>query len=269
MTTLIAWVACDGAKKSAVYLASDSRLSWGTINYWDFGRKIFASEKHGDILGYCGDALFCSQQLSQIVTYIDSCSSFGSLRNSNQRADSIYDLIRHSFGKYPKDFALPNFSIIYLTRSQKHHFHAYKITWSKPDVWEMTTLLIPSTSSIITVDGSGRSGYEIKQQLIKKTDFGTYSRSYFYALCEFIKSKKDFATGGAPQISGIYNKGPAKNIGVIYKGQRYIYGLEVPNGDALNNIRWVNETFENCDGIEMNRAHTAQPQPAPLTRSGK
>jgi hypothetical protein len=62
ITTLIAWVACDGAaKQNAVYLASDSRLSWAKLGYWDLGRKIFPSEKYGDILGFCSDSLFCSQ----------------------------------------------------------------------------------------------------------------------------------------------------------------------------------------------------------------
>lgn len=253
-----------------MYLASDSRLSWGNKGYWDLGRKIFPSEKYGDILGYCGEALFCSQQLSQIVTFIDSCSSFEEKTNPKERSEMIFGLIRDSFGPYPKSFCLPSFSIFYLTRRQKYDFCAFNIKWSLDNGWAMDELPVGNSSSLIAVDGSGSAGYKsLHKAEVETSDFGRHSRGYFYALHRYISGDIDPATGGPPQISCIYNVGAAIKLGTIYKEERYIYGLHIPEGKNLNNVRWVNETLENCDGILLERLDTAQPQPIPSKLSGK
>ncbi|MGZ9899796.1 hypothetical protein [Shewanella gaetbuli] len=271
ITTLIAWVACDGAaKKNAVYLASDSRLSWGQLGYWDLGRKIFPSEKYGDILGFCGDALFCSQQLSQIITYIDSCSSFEVVNEPLERSDLIYELIKNSFGPYPKKFALKSFTIVYLTRRAKYDFCAFSIKWSSAKGWSKEELKIGNTSSLIIWAGSGGNEYkELHANEIKHSDFGENSRGYFYALNRFIKSNKDPATGGPPQLSCLYNIGAAVKIGTVFDEERYIYGLKIPNGENINNVRWVNDTLETFDANQLKRFQNAQAQPVPRKLSGK
>ena len=60
MTSLLAWVGVDSRHLSSIYLASDSRISWGDVANWDFGRKLFASTKYPEIIGYVGDVLFPS-----------------------------------------------------------------------------------------------------------------------------------------------------------------------------------------------------------------
>ncbi|WP_063656036.1 hypothetical protein [Aliivibrio fischeri] len=264
MTTLIAWVACDSAKQASVYLASDSRLSWDSKGYWDHGRKIFSSDKYADILGYCGEALFCSQQLSQIITHIDSCRTFEEVLEPTARSEIIFNQIKLSFGPYPKAFALPSFSVIYLTRRGKFDFCAYVIRWSRKTGWSKEELKVKYQSSLIIVDGSGAVGYRVlHQNQIEKSDFGFNSRGYFYALHRFISSGRDIATGGAPQLACLYNVGPAQKLGTIYNGSRHLYGLEVPRSEYLDDIRWVNDTLESCSGMEMSRLPEAQPQPIP------
>lgn len=221
-------------------------------------------------MGYCGEALFCSQQLSQIVTFIDSCSSFEDDMDPHERSAMIFDLIRNSFGRYPRKFSLPSFSILHLTRRKKYSFCAFNIKWSKIKGWSMDEIPVGSSSSLIVVDGSGAAGYKsLHKTDVETSDFGRNSRGYFYALHRFISSNTDPATGGPPQISCIYNVGAAKRLGTIYKGERYIYGLHIPEGKNLNNVRWVNETLENCDGIVLKRLSTAQPQPIPTKLSGR
>lgn len=253
-----------------MYLASDSRLSWAKLGYWDLGRKIFPSEKYGDILGFCGDALFCSQQLSQIITYIDSCSSFEEITEPNERSDLIFELIQSSFGPYPKRFALKSFSIVYLTRRKKYDFCAFNIKWSLAKGWSKSELAVGHSSSLIVWDGTGGKGYKsLHENEVQHSDFGTNSRGYFYALHRFIKTNQDPATGGPPQLACIYNVGSAVKLGTIFDEERYIYGLKIPNGAHLNNVRWVNETLESCDANQLKRLHNAQPQPVPRMLSGK
>jgi hypothetical protein len=119
MTTLIAWSAIDQNATTAVYVASDSRLTWGTHGLWDAGRKIFASEKFPEILGYTGDALFCSQVLGQLISFIDTCSPMVALRTHNEKFEKVRALLERAFSKYPQTFCLPKFSILYLTRVGK------------------------------------------------------------------------------------------------------------------------------------------------------
>ncbi|HAS6064786.1 TPA: hypothetical protein I7135_21865 [Vibrio vulnificus] len=269
MTTLVAWVACDGAKQASVYLASDSRLSWEDKGHWDLGRKIFPSEKYPDILGYCGEALFCSQQLSQIITYIDSCRTFEGNEDPDVRSQMIYDLIKRSFGPYPKTFSLPSFSVIYLTRRAKFNFSAYVIKWSKKAGWSIENLNVGNQSSLIVVDGSGAKEYKsLYTSEIATSDFGTNSRGYFYALNRFIKRGIDPATGGSPQLACLYNVGAAIKVGVVFDGERYIYGLNIPASEHVNDVRWVNETLESCSGIKLQRLLKAQPQPIPTKLLG-
>lgn len=204
------------------------------------------------------------------MTFIDSCSSFEEDTDPVERSQMIYDLIRKSFGRYPKKFSLPSFSILHLTRRKKYSFCAFNIKWSMSKGWSINEIPVGDSSSLIVVDGSGAAGYKrLHKSEVETSDFGGNSRGYFYALHRFISSKKDPATGGPPQISCIYNVGAAKRLGTIYKGERYVYGLLVPEGKNLNNVRWVNETLENCDGIELKRRCDAQPQPVPTKLSGK
>ena len=56
MTTLISWVGIDQRRPTSLYLASDSRISWGSQHHrWDVGRKLFSCKVSADIFGYCGD----------------------------------------------------------------------------------------------------------------------------------------------------------------------------------------------------------------------
>ena len=57
MTLLVAWAGVDTHGTSFVYIASDSRISWGTTATFDYGRKVFAFAHWPDVLGYCGDVL--------------------------------------------------------------------------------------------------------------------------------------------------------------------------------------------------------------------
>ncbi len=264
MTTLISWITYDQNKQASIYVASDSRLSWTKHETWDSGRKVYCSDKYPDILGYCGDVLFCSQVISQVMTYIDSCEVFEDLNCPHKRFQLICNLIERSFGEYPAKYAFDSFKIIYVTRIEKYCFAAFLITWNKRNGWNFEELAIPDSTETVLVAGSGAQEYNDRySQEYSSSDIGGYSRSFYSCLYRHVTSGNDPLTGGAIQLAGVFNAKPAKHHGVVMKEKRYVYGMEVDDTEKINSVRWVNENFENCDGNDLKRFETAQRQPLP------
>lgn len=284
MTTLIAWAAIDSRGTSAVYMASDSRLSWDKTGVWDSGRKIFASERFPEILGYTGDALFCTQVLSQVIAFIDSCAPLSNLTEVDQKFAYIGDLVERAFSLYPTQFCLPNFSILYLTRIGKawgactfawtsesgwkpRKVHAIPMSW---DEVEMQGSFKPTQAQMVLFasDGTGgemfRKYYNTSEWLSK---LPIYSRGIFGAFSDFIDSAQDEKTGGKPQVSGLYREFEAKKIGFVDGDNRYLYGVLVSPNDYQGAVRWVNHTFENCAALSGERLQNAQLQPAPYAKT--
>jgi hypothetical protein len=101
MTTLISWVGVDSRSASSVYIASDSRISWGSSNCWDTGRKVFASKIRPDVFGYCGDVLFPTQVLGQLIEQIDQSILFSHGEPFRSRAKIVKQALAASLGNIP------------------------------------------------------------------------------------------------------------------------------------------------------------------------
>lgn len=264
MTTIISWISYDQKRQSSIYIASDSRLSWSNQGTWDSGRKVYCSNKYPDILGYCGDVLFCSQVISQVMTYIDSCEVFEVESSARQRFQLIFELINRSFGDYPTQYALDSFDIVYATRVERYSFAAFQIKWNKSTGWQFQDLEIPDRTGLVLVSGSGATKYLKRySEEFSKSDIAGYSRSYYSCLHHHVISGNDTLTGGPIQLAGIFNTKAAIHHGVIMEGARYIYGMKVDESQNMNCVRWVNEHFENCDGRALVRYESAQRQPLP------
>lgn len=284
MTTLIAWAAIDRDSTSAVYMASDSRLSWGEDSRWDSGRKIFASEKFPEILGYTGDALFCTQILSQVTSFIDSCAPLEQLLTLEDKYEYVGELIERAFKAYPTQFCLPNFSILYLTRLgmswgactfswtdkagwQPKKIHKIPMTWD--DVRGKDSFAAAQASIVVFVsDGTGGEKF---RRFYNRSDWLTklplLSRGIFGAFADFIDLGIDGKTGGKPQISGLYRRFEAQKIGFVDEEGRYLYGILVLPSDYQAQTRWVNRTFENCGSLSGKRIPGEQRQPAPYAKT--
>src|SRR5258705_12262992 len=77
MTSIVAWAGVDSRRVGTIYIASDSRISWGRYQ-WDQGRKVFACRKAPHIFGYWGDVLFPALALPVLVERIDSIAASAS-----------------------------------------------------------------------------------------------------------------------------------------------------------------------------------------------
>jgi hypothetical protein len=280
MTTLIAWAAIDQNVATAVYVASDSRLTWDDLSRWDSGRKIFASEKHPEILGYTGDALFCSQVLGQVISFIDTCAPMEKLKTHEEKFAKVRALLERAFSTYPQNFCLPKFSVFYLTRIGRE-WGACTFEWCLSRGWSFTKVhAIPVTARAVREGGindteranalifvsAGSGGAKFRafysaSEWAKKLPL--LSRGIFGAFCDFISSGIDSKTGGYAQLSCLYASKGAQKIGYAEGAGRYLYGIELDSTDLEERVRWVNRTFENCEPRSGELRPGAQRQPAP------
>ncbi|POC05847.1 hypothetical protein [Vibrio vulnificus] len=268
MTTLVSWAGVDTHGPASIYIASDSRISWGT-GPWDLGRKVFASKNTPNILGFSGTVAFPTQILSRIIDLIDCGMLFKEDDEFEIKLEKIRAYVESNYKPLPK-VVCGDFTIIYATRvGERMHssFHVGKIigTVNKKVTKELAS--IPEVSDIIYRSGTGRGPLNLWHKKWTGVDKDGHpkqirtSRSVFGAFCDSLASKADKDTGGAPQLVGLYRVGPALRFGVIYNNQRYLYGAPVTELNDINQIEWRNELFERCCGETLCLLGKAQRQP--------
>lgn len=226
MTSLVSWVGVDSRAFSSIYIASDSRLSWKDGKTWDFGRKLFASRKYPDILGYVGDVQFPSLVLGQVIDMVDANLLFADDDSPQTKQDKLSSIIRRAFKDYPKEKSHP-FTIVFCTRENSGMasiFHVSTLSWQASGKWLQQWLDVPRESGIIKGLGTGRTSIESWHSRWSNTKEGRTSRSVFSAFCDSLKSGEDKNSGGAPQLVGIYQRTAGESFGIIYKRKRYLLG---------------------------------------------
>lgn len=267
MTVLIGWIGVDSHSPCSAYILSDSRLSWGTSpSAYNFGRKLFSLKNSPDILGYCGDALFSSQVLSQISEMDEYNLLFQDNLSSMERSDIVLKQINTQFAEY--SLLARNVSSIYhISRDTDESFHAYKYTYDVANSgWIPQYLHIKAQeSALIFWDGSGSDEFYRLFQKYNNGDISGTSRNIYQCFCDALAHTVIPSCGGAPQLVGLYRgkKFNGISFGIIYKGKCYFMGSPVSEQCVSNSIRWYNENFEICDGITKTRLPNAMRQPNP------
>lgn len=273
MTLLASWTGVDTHGTASAYIAADSRISWGRAGSFDHGRKVFAFRNSPDILGYCGDVLFPSIVLGQIVEMADRGLLFPADATCKTRFEGIKETLVKQFQRYPhmvKDIAADVLEILHICRDPKDntHFACWLMEWRRSDGWSSEECAMPAHSGILKVLGSGGPEFQANLDRYQKgPDHGT-SRCLFHCFCDTLFNIKDDRCGGAPQLVGIYRKPDSGGIayGVIKDGKRYFLGAYVGNSVCHAGVEWRNDLFERCDGTTMKRIDGAQKQPDVLRR---
>jgi hypothetical protein len=251
MTTLVAWLAYPESRRpSALYLGSDSRIAWGFAqSRWDAGRKLFTTSNAPHVFGYCGDVVFPSLVLAQVISAIEQRLLFGERESPEGRHAAVGSLIRSSFEhrhKAPDE----SFTILHAYRHKLRNsasFSLWRIDYNRATrAWSDSALKLPTPGDIVALgSGAPAIGRAVKDWV--KSDVGAVSRSVFSALCDTLKRGKDPHSGGPPQLAALYSFGPAREVGVIYNSNRYLHGLLLPNDLFPSKIGWRNELFESVD----------------------
>jgi hypothetical protein len=268
MTSLAVSLSIDARGPCALYIITDSRITWQTAGKrWDSGQKAFASRKTPDIFGFCGNAYFPPVILNQMLEQINSGLLFAPDDSAAERHDRVKEVLGIAVQKQTAAPITP-FTIYHGARDgelMSSRFRVWKTDYSAAtDKWyDNEHNLDESKSYLARIDGSGRNAIESRGADWLKTDARDTSRSAVWSFCEALASGSDPFSGGAPQLVGIWRKGPAQNFGIIWQGQRYLAGLQVPQGNGVNNLQWFNELFERCDGDTGMRLKDAQPHLKP------
>jgi hypothetical protein len=265
MTLVVAWIGKDSRKTSSIYLASDSRISWSTGKKFDAGRKVFAFQNSADILAYCGDVLYPTLILSQILEMDKDSILFPKNSLSTQRIEILYNLIVEKFKEYPSnELMAPSLEILHISRQGETDFICFKYIWTKKEGWSKSQIQVPDTSDKIIVIGSGEKEFKNLYSKYLSGNNGKTSRALFQCFCHTLLVTKDSYCGGSPQLVGLYNRYNGKNIGVIYKAKKYYIGRELAETNNKNQIEWRNEMFERCDETTLKILDGAQRQPNEL-----
>jgi hypothetical protein len=236
-----------------------------SINKWDVGMKLFASNKQAEILGYCGDVTFPNQVLSQICNQIDIGMLFGTGDTFDSKLAKIESTISNAYESYPQEHK-KSFQILYACRIGEgmiSHFHIAQICGDSKGGLLTNILKLPESSALIDGVSSGAESLKKWYGRWQKSDVSGTSRSVFSAFCDSLQSGEDKLSGGAPQLIGIYRRGSARVFGIVLNGKRYVGGCEVPHAGQFGAVEWRNFLFERCDSNSMKLLSGAQPQPRP------
>ena len=102
MTTLLSWVSFSDAgtspdKPRAVYLASDSRITWDTADHrWDSGRKIFAPTTAPHLFGFVGDVVLPGLILGQVSAAIEARILIDSRAPPDEQHQAVLDAVQRA-----------------------------------------------------------------------------------------------------------------------------------------------------------------------------
>ena len=159
MTVLASWIGIDPHGPTSAYIVADSRISWEYKKYFDYGKKVFASNRFPEIFGYAGDVLFPSIALSQILEMIDSKLLFDNVASCEERNKIIFEKLHYAFSKYPDACGNNPIQILHISRDtivdRYPAFHHYLLTWSKEKGWKQEEKEIPKQSGLRQILGSG------------------------------------------------------------------------------------------------------------------
>lgn len=265
MTLIVSWASLDnkGNKNevSSMYILSDSRISWGKENIWDNGRKTFHFQNHPDILGYCGDVLFTTQVISQILTLGDAGILFKKEETFENKSKIIFEKIIELLNAFPQSKLFPSFSIIHCGKTIKGNFGCNNLSWNSKSAWKIENIAIPEFSDKLIIAGSGSSEFMALYNSRFKLNERKNSRDIYQCFIDCLSSIKDPLCGGPPQLAGVYRGDISKTFGIINKDKRYVLGLEINDNSDYGDFEWRNELFEICNPETKKILPDAQRQP--------
>ena len=111
MTLLVAWTGIDSRSPASVYIATDSRVSWGEQDHFDHSNKTFALRQFPAILGYCGDSLASQMLISQAMAVIEAMPDYAS-KNIENLVDVFIRLIVRNYSQYPVKLSTGSFTVV-------------------------------------------------------------------------------------------------------------------------------------------------------------
>ncbi|CAA0080090.1 Uncharacterised protein [Zhongshania aliphaticivorans] len=266
MTLLVAWAGIDSRGPASVYIATDSRVSWGSKGHFDHANKTFALQKFPAIIGYCGDSMASLMLISQAITLMEAVpESHG--QNLENLVDVLIRFAVRNYSQYPAELSSGSFTVVICGKSRTEsagEFACYQVD-STFDKTTKKFLKLPEQSGPIVVAGSGASEfgdrYE-RHQSVENPNKST-SRDVFHVFNQTISNTAIYSVGNIPQITTVIRKpySGGAHCGVVVNSQRYIAGQLIDKDIAPKELQWFNDNFEITNPQTKRRQDGAQAQP--------
>lgn len=181
---MASWIACDPHGISSAYIVSDSKITWDKTNYYDYGKKVFASSLYPELFGYSGDVLFPSIVLSQILELIDSGVLLTKKMSCREKNSLVFEKICESLSKYPDILGDNPVNIMHISRdtefSSYPSFHQYILRWSKKAGFRQEEPFLPAESALTHIMGSGKTEFCSNYERYQKGPNSNTSRNVFH-----------------------------------------------------------------------------------------
>ena len=265
MTLVVGWAGFDDKarhrrKVSSLYIAADSRINWNGVTRYDGHQKVFASIRHPEIFGFCGDVTFCNMIISQILAKIDSDILFDSDEPNKQVV--ISEEMAQMLIKYPITGETERSEIIYGTRCA-NQFHFYLFKFKDRHVLVSEWPITEEKGREIYFGGSGRDSFNSNWINVdhEKDDNHMTTRNVYHCVARTIEQCADSQVGGVPQLVGLYRVGAGRQFGIVKDGICYFGGQPCKDLPNLTNLEWRNDNFERVDVNTGNLMPGAHPQP--------
>lgn len=248
MTSFLAWLAADKSRKSGLYFASDSRLTFQNGSFRDDCVKLFCPSTSPDIFGMLGnDIAFPKNALPTICTQIDQGQIPGGL------ATSMYGRIDWVLAELKRMRALQpgggDFTIFHASRNSYGAQSTFAFTRhqfvGQFDLWRSDEYdLDHEQSNAILFDGSGSR--IVSTAVTPLTiSIGSVSRIYFKGFCDALKNPcADLFSGGAPQLLGLGSCGVGRHYGVKTTAGTFFRGLPASFDSVPEETQWRDDSFQ-------------------------
>jgi hypothetical protein len=247
VTTLQSWISYSDTGESpelprAVYLASDSRITWGVADRrWEAGRKVFAPSVEPHLFGFCGDVVLPALIIGQVVSAIDAGILFSDAASADERHETVLRAVKRGVASAVSTPTL-DFAIHHLHRVKSWPetcFRAWSISYSSiTRTCISREVVIPLTTAVVGSFGSGRQAAREHLDRWQNTEAVGRSRTILASFCDSIRSGEDPLSGGPPQLAALYTSGPPVQIGMYVDERLFFNGLEVDVGTILLNAEW-------------------------------
>lgn len=268
MTLLVAWLAVDSQRPSALYLAADSRLTDSSTR-WDAGQKVFALESSQDVLGYCGNVALAIHLVAQAAMTASAVFDLRNEPDGRRRITLVHGLLGQMAASYPRPW-LDRGSIILMGSRTGHGTDCFFDLGVMNFVggaagYRLTFPKLPDTSGLIASYGSGAGLFTKHHSEWKKSAIGDTSRAVFGAFRDAAATEEDPLVGGPPQIVMLRRVGMGHPIGYVSQGRASLGGTSLARVSVGAKLEWRNQDFERVDQQGV-RLRDAQRQPRPKLR---
>jgi len=265
MTLLVSWTGIDTHGPASVYIATDSRITWGKDGAFDHAVKTYAMHNFPAVFGYCGDALVSQMIIAQTSALVSSV-----IDPNRATLEDIANLfarsMARSYADYPKRHSTGSFTVVICGKRQLvscGDFQCYKIKSSFSDT-AISQVAFPVESSPLVIVGSGASEFrrQYDRHSVDENPNRSTSRDVYHAFAQCLQSGLEETVGSVPQIVSVIRK-PGScgfHCGAVSGENRYINGQLIDFDLLRNEAVWFNENFEITDPATKKRMKNAQIQ---------